>query len=353
MTQNTHILQGAPDAAPAPRTDNPADARWMRRCLEIARHGCLGAAPNPMVGAVLVHRERIIGEGWHRRCGEAHAEVNAFRGVREADRALISEATLYVSLEPCAHYGRTPPCAELIVRNRVARVVVGCVDPFARVAGRGIEMIRQAGIEVTVGVLEDECLALNSHFICQHAVGRPFITLKWARSADGFIDSCRETADIKPARLSTRLSILRTHYLRATSQAILVGHRTLTLDRPGLSTRYWPGQSPMRLALGGIGIDELVGDMAAYADIDSLLEDLSRQGVQSLLVEGGTQTLQSFIERDLWDEAWEECSTIRLGSGVAAPQMPEVFVPEVETHYGVTYNHWQSPLLQHNYRDFL
>ena len=166
--------------------------KYMLRCIQLARQGEQTAPPNPMVGAVIVHNNRIIGEGYHVRCGEAHAEVNAVRSVRPEDRPLLKESTIFVSLEPCAHYGKTPPCAELIIREGIPRVVVGCVDPFAKVKGKGIQMLREAGCEVIVGVCEKECQELNKHFFTFHTHKRPFITLKWARTADGFIDACRE-----------------------------------------------------------------------------------------------------------------------------------------------------------------
>lgn len=315
----------------------------MRRCLQLARCGTLGAPPNPMVGAVVVHDGRIIGEGFHAVCGRAHAEVNAINAVRPADRALLKESTLYVSLEPCAHYGRTPPCAELIVRTGIPRVVVGCVDPFARVSGRGIDILRRAGAEVTVGVLEEECRRLNVRFITAQQYSRPYITLKWAVSADGFVDTWREADDdeARPAALSTPLSLMRVHRLRAEHAAILVGHRTLQLDRPALTVRHWVEKQPRRIVLGRVAEGELPAGFTAYADIDTMLVSLHREGVQSLLVEGGPQTLQAFIDRGLWDEAWEELSAVTLGSGVPGPKMPVSAHRTVERHYGVEITHWQ------------
>ena len=178
--------------------------KWMRRCIRLALNGAQNAAPNPMVGAVIVHEGKILGEGYHICCGKAHAEVNAINAVKPAERHLLRESTIYVSLEPCAHYGRTPPCAELIVRTGIPRVVIGCKDPFAKVAGRGIEILRNAGVEVTVGVLEQECLHLNRAFITAQTKGRPFITLKWACSADGFIGAWNDDAPA-PVAISTPL----------------------------------------------------------------------------------------------------------------------------------------------------
>lgn len=334
---------------------------WMRRCLQLARCGQLTTSPNPMVGAVIVHgtgsQARIIGEGYHVRPGEGHAEVNALRSVKPEDRALLPESTIYVSLEPCSHYGRTPPCAQLIVRSGLRRCVVGCVDPNSKVSGRGLTMMREAGIEVEVGVLREECIQLNRRFFCVHTLRRPFITLKWAASADGFLDQLRQLdahgePTAAPARLSTFRSLLRVHHMRAQHDAILVGKRTLLLDRPQLSVRHWPGRSPLKCVLGSVDERALAAGFQAYADIDALLEGLRSEGVQSLYVEGGQATLQSFIERDLWDEAWEERSSVVLGEGVPAPKMPSRFTPTLEEHYGAQYRHWRSPIVEKNYVDF-
>ena len=220
----------------------------MHRCIELAQCGRAHAAPNPMVGAVIVHQDRIIGEGYHIRCGEAHAEVNAINSVGPADRPLLRDSTLYVSLEPCAHFGRTPPCARLIVRTGIPRVVVGCIDPFAKVQGRGISIMREAGIDVTVGVCEQECLELNRRFITFQTKGRPYITLKWAESSDGYIDRLRDGG--RPALLSTPRTLMHVHQLRAEHTAILVGHRTLQVDHPQLNIRHWVGSNPVKIVLG-------------------------------------------------------------------------------------------------------
>lgn len=315
--------------------------KWMRRCITLARCGEIGAAPNPMVGAVVVYGNRIIGEGYHARCGKAHAEVMAINAVREEDRALLAESTIYVSLEPCAHYGRTPPCAELIIRTGIPRVVVGCADPFAKVAGRGIEMLRNAGVEVTVGVLEAECLALNRRFITAQTKGRPYITLKWATSADGFIGVWDDDRPA-PVSLSTPRTQLRVHHLRATHQAILVGHGTMQSDRPSLTVRHWSGPDPLRIVLGRVAEGELPTGFEAFADIDTMLVALHRRGIRSLLVEGGATTLQAFIDRGLWDEAWEECSDKVLGSGVPMPRMPVGVRREVTYCFGTPITHWDN-----------
>ena len=358
----TRVVSGlSTDANGLSSATQAEDERWMRRCLQLARQGELTAAPNPMVGAVIVHGSgadaRILGEGYHVRPGEGHAEVHAFRSVRPEDRPLLSESTIYVSLEPCAHYGRTPPCSALIIQNRVKRCVIGSEDPFRKVRGRGIIMLQEAGIDVTVGVLREECIYLNRKFFCQNVLRRPFITLKWAATSDGFIDRSRsldENGEVSaaPLRLSSPSSLLRVHHFRATHQAILVGRKTFQLDAPKLNVRCWPGASPLRCVLGGVDERALSAGFQAYADIDSLLEGLRRDGVQSLFVEGGQATLQSFIERDLWDEAWEEISPQCIGEGVPAPTMPRAFTPQVEEHFGRTYRHWLSPVLAKNYVDF-
>lgn len=217
----------------------------MRRCLQLASNGRQNAKPNPMVGAVIVAADgRIIGEGYHVRCGEGHAEVNAFASVRPEDEPLLKDATIYVSLEPCSHYGKTPPCADLIVRKGVKRCVVGCVDPFAKVHGRGIQKLRDAGIEVTVGVLEEECRRLNRRFITFNEKRRPFVTLKWAQTADGYMDD-----HFHPLAISTPYTRMLVHKLRAEADAILVGRVTAERDQPRLDVRHWSGPSPRRIVL--------------------------------------------------------------------------------------------------------
>ena len=323
----------------------------MRRALQLARNGEMTTAPNPMVGAVVVSGDgRIIGEGYHIRAGEPHAEVNALNSVKREDWPLLKEATIYVTLEPCAHFGRTPPCAALIVKRGLKRCVVGCKDPFSRVRGRGIQIMQDAGIEVVTGVLEQECLQLNKRFICQQALRRPFVTLKWAQTKNGVMGLKNERLLI-----STEASTMHCHRLRAMHQAIVVGHRTLVEDRPRLDVRHWAGNSPQRFVLGRVGEDELPRGWQAYSDIDSLLEDLRRQGVQSLLVEGGQQVLQSFIERDLWDEAYAEIADFEVNdaNAVLAPTMPKKFKGEEEKHFNSSFLHWKSPLLQSNYEQFL
>ena len=219
------------------------EEKYMRRCIQLAQNGLCNAAPNPMVGAVIVCDGKIIGEGYHVRCGEAHAEVNAIRSVK--DPSLLKRSTIYVSLEPCAHYGKTPPCADLIIEKEIPRIVIGCQDPFAKVAGRGIRKLKDAGREVITGVLEDECRSLIRRFITFHTLHRPYITLKWAESADKYIDKNRE--DGQPVILSTPLTSMLVHKKRAEHSAIMVGTRTAELDNPSLTVRNWQGRSPVRI----------------------------------------------------------------------------------------------------------
>ena len=316
--------------------------QYMHRCLELACKGGGHVAPNPMVGSVLVHEGRIIGEGWHQQYGQPHAEVNCFDSVQPADRHLIRESTLYVSLEPCAHHGKTPPCAALVVRQKVKEVVVACEDPFAKVAGKGIAMIREAGIPVHIGVLEQEARKLNKRFFTYHQHKRPYITLKWAQSADGYI--APEAG--RKVMLSNALSQRWVHRMRSEEQAILVGYRTAQLDNPYLTNRFFGTQQPLRIIVdtkhtlpkdlhvktdglptiiytrnytgneGAVSYVQLpeIGDL-----IRDLLQDLYERGINSLIVEGGTKTLQSFIHEGLWDEAFCIETPVILGSGTLAP----------------------------------
>jgi len=294
------------------------DEKYMQRCLQLAANGIQGARPNPMVGAVIVAEDRIIGEGYHVRCGEGHAEVNAFASVRAEDERLLRDATVYVSLEPCAHYGKTPPCADLIVRKGVRRVVVGCVDPFAEVQGRGIARIRQAGIEVTVGVLEQECQWLNRRFFTYHSQHRPYIILKWAQTANGFIDE-----DGKALQISNEQTQMRSHQLRAEEDAILVGHTTYNREHPQLTVRHWHGPNPKRIVL------------THDRPLPQLMDDLYQHVVQSLIVEGGRQTLEAFIEAGLWDEIRVETNhRLLVANGTRAPQFPSQAKTKSHQEYG-------------------
>lgn len=339
------------------------DEKYIRRCIQLAQNGMVNAAPNPMVGAVIVYHDRIIGEGYHARCGEAHAEVNAIRSVK--DERMLKESTLYVSLEPCSHYGKTPPCADLIVSKGIPRVVVGCIDPFSQVSGRGIRKLREAGIDVTVGVLEKECKQLIRRFITFNTLKRPYVTLKWAQSADGFIDTIREGGN--PAVLSTPLNLAYVHKQRAEHQAILVGRRTALLDNPSLTVRHWYGRNPLRLVIDrnlslpaslhlfdgntptlvftekSKPINEGVVRIELNFHLDILpqiMGCLFQRNIQSLLVEGGAHLLQSFIDAELWDEIYIEHSRTALGNGVKAPQVPAGYAAAYELRDGVVVSHY-------------
>lgn len=303
------------------------DELYMSRAIELARHGLGTVSPNPMVGCVIVADGRIIGEGWHRKWGEGHAEVNAVASVSPTDSRLFAEATAYVTLEPCCHYGKTPPCARLLADKGVRRVVIGSLDPFAKVSGRGVAILREAGIEVTVGVLEQECRALNPTFMLAHTEGRPWVTLKWAQSADGFIDTVR-TADEAAAWFSTPLTGMLVHRLRSLHDAILVGSGTMVSDRPQLTVRSWPGRNPHRYvadrrstltAAQTEGFDVL--GRGGETSPAQYLAALYGAGCTSLLVEGGRSLLQSFIDSGLFDMVRVETAPFSLGAGVEAPRL--------------------------------
>lgn len=341
------------------------DEKYIRRCIQLARNGMCNAAPNPMVGAVIVHNDRIIGEGYHARCGERHAEVNAIRSVK--DESLLQESTIYVSLEPCSHYGKTPPCADLIIRKGIPRVVVGCVDPFSLVSGRGIQKLKDAGIDVKVGVLEAECRQLIKRFVTFNTQQRPYITLKWAESADGFIDINREEG--QPVVLSTPITSMYVHKQRAEHHAILVGRRTALLDNPSLTTRNWYGKNPVRLVIDKeltlptslklfdgsaptwifTAQDKASTSQVIYFKLDfnrsilpQILQKLYENKLQALLVEGGSRLLQSFIDEGLWDEIYTEHSAKVLENGVKEPVIPAGYKKNFLRRDGVTITHYEK-----------
>lgn len=320
----------------------------MARCIELASKGAGYVAPNPMVGAVLVHAGRIIGEGYHRQYGGPHAEVNCFNAVASSDEALLPESTLYVSLEPCAHFGKTPPCADLIVRKRVQKVVIGCRDPFESVNGKGIERLRGAGIDVVEGVLEKGCAELNRRFFTFHQKQRPYIILKWAQTSDGKI------AAASTERLLISNAVVNTlvHRWRSEEAAILVGTNTALLDDPLLSNRLWIGPSPLRMVVdmqlrlprtlqlftdghpvvvyngkqtateGAVIYQQLLTHQPV---LPQLLEHSYQNRIQSILVEGGAQLLQSFMAEGLYDEVRIITNTdLAIGNGLAAPVAGEM-----------------------------
>ena len=316
----------------------------MRRALQLARQGAGHTSPNPMVGAVIVGPDgTIIGEGWHRKCGEGHAEVNAVASVN--DPSLLKDSTIYVTLEPCSHYGKTPPCAKLIIERGIPRVVVGALDPFVKVSGRGVAMLREAGVEVVVGVLEEECRILNCRFMTAHTTGRPWVQLKWAQTADGFIALPPEAGE-NPLHMSTPVTMRLMHRQRALCDAIVVGAATARIDDPSLTTRYWPGKSPLQVVLSrqlsipdnlkllNDGMPTIIYNSmknetrgaVEYVKMDTSdpqmwLTDLYRRGITSAMVEGGTDVLQQMIDAGAWDEARIEVSPRRVGQGTEAPSI--------------------------------
>lgn len=283
----------------------------MSRALQLARNGEGRVSPNPMVGAVIVHDGRIIGEGYHASYGGPHAEVNAINSVNPADRNLLKDSTIYVTLEPCAHYGKTPPCANLIVDSDIRDVKIGSLDPNPLVAGKGKKILEDAGITVETGILEKECKELNRRFMKAHSSSRPWIILKWAQSADGFMAALTENGEPCPIKFSSTLSSIWMHRERASVDAILIGENTEKIDHPQLNVRYWGGNSPKKyIAQGKINCKEFV-------------ENLRKEGCTSLMVEGGKKLLESFIKEWLFDEIRIEISTENIYKGLKAPRLPE------------------------------
>lgn len=305
------------------RPDTPFLPLYMHRAIDLAlRAEAARITPNPRVGAVLVYGDRVIGEGYHQKAGEGHAEVNCFRSIKPEDRPLIPESTLYVTLEPCAHEGRTPSCAGMLAREGVGRVVTGTLDPNPLVSGKGVAILREAGIPVTVGFMEEECRRLAKVFLTGQEKHRPFVLLKWAESLDGFIDG--ERPDSEPAiRLSSPFTSLLVHRLRSGYSGILVGRHTLEKDRPRLDNRLWRPSSfsPKRILLTHGDVPGGWFGLGAVS-MDALRRLYEDEGITSLLVEGGRETLQSFIDRDLWDEIRVETAPFLLHYGLHAPCLP-------------------------------
>lgn len=282
------------------------EKKYMLRALQLARLGEGLVSPNPMVGAVIVSSDgRIIGEGYHHRYGGPHAEVNAINSVKDEDKHLLPESTIYVTLEPCSHYGKTPPCAKLIIDTGIPRVAVGSADPFKEVAGRGIRMLRDAGVEVEEDVMREQCDALNVRFLTAHRKQRPWIQLKWAQSSDGFMAGIDKDGKPYPVKFSTPVTSVWMHRRRSMVDAIMVGKHTLEIDRPRLDCRHWPGDAPRRIE--------------PRHDLKQQMKDLYDEGVTSLMVEGGPTLLQSFIDKGLYDDIQVEVSEKKLGTGLPAP----------------------------------
>ena len=320
-------------------------ANYIAHCIEIARHGEYFVAPNPMVGAVLVRNsdDKILAEGWHERFGEAHAEVNCFRNLEMSNyrNVELSECTLFVSLEPCCHYGKTPPCADLIIEKGVGRVVVGMLDPNPLVAGKGVQKLRDAGIDVVAGVLEKECRELNKRFLCLQEKHRPYVILKWAQTADGYVDRNRridDTSLVNDLHLNGALAISTpqtkklVHKMRAENMAIMVGTNTVLLDNPRLLNTHWEGRNPIRVTLDRHGVipkDARIlsneAETIVYREQTDwlfVLEDLAKRNIHSILVEGGPALLAHILQSGIWDEIHIEVAPeLTIGEGVSAPKI--------------------------------
>jgi len=327
--------------------------KYIKRCIELAKNGLGSTYPNPLVGSVIVHENKIIGEGWHQKAGAPHAEVNAVNSVE--DESLLKQSTIYVSLEPCSHFGKTPPCSDLIIAKGIKKVVIGTVDPFAEVAGRGIKKLMEAGCEVQVGVLEKECQDLNKRFFTFHQKQRPYIILKWAQTADGFI-APKIQEKREPVWITNQYSKQLVHKWRSEEQAILVGTKTAIADNPKLNTRIWTGQNPVRVlidkelkvpqesALLDNSINTIVltektktsGNNLIFEKLDfqkNLPEQiciiLYRHNLQSVIIEGGAKTLQSFLDANLWDEARVFSGISEFHEGTKKPDFSGKILSEI------------------------
>ena len=327
--------------------------KYINRCIQLAQNGLGRTYPNPVVGSVIVYKDRIIGEGWHQKAGEPHAEVHAVNSVK--DKNLLSKATIYVSLEPCSHYGKTPPCSNLIIDSGIKKVVIGTVDPFAEVAGKGIKKLMDAGCEVRVGVLEQQCRDLNKRFFTFHTKLRPYIILKWAQTLDGFLAPIpKKDAKRQPVWITQKYSQQLVHKWRAIEQAIMVGTSTAVMDNPKLNTRLWHGPDPVRVVLDRslripqesylfdgsvktIVLTEKLPEIKTSKNVifesldfnkdlpKQICEILYRHEVQSVIIEGGRETLQTFISVNMWDEARIFTGKIHFREGIKAPKLQGKF----------------------------
>ncbi len=321
------------------------DEKYMAQCIELAQKGAGYVSPNPMVGSVIVHNGKVIGEGYHKRYGEAHAEVHAIQSVKDQD--LLKESTIYVSLEPCSHHGKTPPCADLIISKKIPRVVIGVIDPFDKVAGKGVEKLKNAGLDVTMGVLEEQCKELNKRFFTFYQKKRPYIILKWAQTKDGFIDVERGSGQYgKPTWITNKQARKYVHKTRAEEDAIMVGRVTALKDNPSLTTRDWEGKNPTRVVLDRElklpatlnlfnsstptivfnSIKTEKSDNIFYKKLEydgkiifKIMKHLYEKEIQSLIVEGGSKTISAFINANLWDEAHVYEGPVFFEKGVQAP----------------------------------
>lgn len=299
-----------------------SDELYMQRCLQLAALGLGKTSPNPMVGAVIVHNGKIIGEGYHHQCGQAHAEVNAINSVK--DKELLKESTIYVNLEPCSHFGKTPPCADAIIRYGIPKVVIGSIDYHDKVNGNGVRKLREAGVEVVENVCEADCEELNKRFFTFHQQHRPYIILKWAQTRDGFMDIDRNGSETTSYWITNPALKVLTHKWRSEEDAILVGYNTMRNDRPQLTTREYPGKDPQRFVMQR-GTD-VIADLP-YTPFSEKAEEAIQQlynlKIQSVIIEGGKKTLEKFLEIGLWDEARILVGNQCWGKGLKAPKMPE------------------------------
>ena len=308
--------------------------KYILRCIEIAKNGLGSTAPNPMVGCVIVYNKKIIGEGFTSPYGEAHAEVNAINSVQ--DKSILKEATLYVTLEPCSHFGKTPPCSNLIVEHAIPNVVIGCLDDNKKVAGKGIAKLRDSGCKVTVGVLENECKQHHKRFFTFHNKKRPYIILKWAETTDGFIAPLHKK-EKQPVWITNKYSRQLVHKWRAEEQAILTGANTVLEDNPSLTARDWKGKNPIRIVLDkneNLSKDFKVFDKKAKTlliketSADKICSKLHQANINSVIIEGGAKTLQLFIDDGLWDEARVFIGKTIFKEGVKAPVFSGHFISE-------------------------
>ena len=299
------------------------DEQYMQRCLQLAALGLGSTSPNPMVGAVIVRDGEIIGEGYHHRCGEAHAEVNAINAVK--DKALLRESTLYVNLEPCAHFGKTPPCADAIIRHGIPKVVIGSIDYHDKVNGAGVRKLRDAGVEVVENVCRDACEELNKRFFTFHRQHRPYVILKWAQTRDGYMDIDRSEDKATSYWITNYALKVLAHKWRGEEDAILVGWRTMANDRPRLTTREYPGKNPQRFVMQRG--DEVLSELPYTPlpeKVEEALDRMYQLNIQSVIVEGGKKTLEKFLEAELWDEARILVGNQMWGKGLKAPKLPRI-----------------------------
>jgi len=347
------------------------DELYMHRCLQLAKLAAGKVAPNPMVGAVLVNDGKIIGEGYHKEFGEAHAEVNCINSIKKEDRQLIEKSTLYVSLEPCAHFGKTPPCTDLIIKNKIPKVKIGCKDIYKEVEGKGIKKLQESGIEVITGILEKECIELNKRFFTFHQKQRPYIILKWAESSNRKIGTDHEMTSPKSSPqkrtfISNEFTNRLVHKWRSEEASILVGKQTALKDDPSLTTRLWPGKNPIRCVIDNnltLPLWLKIFDQSAPTivfnflktdeeknikrikledgDLSTLLISMYKQNIQSMIVEGGAILLQSFIDIGLWDEARViRNDQLAIRNGINSPELKYTSLLKQEKYFTDTISYF-------------